>query len=184
MSCCAILCLPGLFHAVLCSAVPPHAVMSHAMPRSFPVLCCAMLGPSHAMPCYAVSCSNEPHCTILCLPGLFHAMLCHVKLCSVLPCHTVPCHVPPSPNANSPLQAVLPTMVPVPSAPCCPLDGVPLSLSWGQAGVPVVSTHCSQQDPNVPPHTALLWHSRHPPLPTLGTDGRRRLWDTISCCYR
>lgn len=108
------------------------------MPRSFPVLCCAMLGPSHAMPCYAVSCSNEPHCTILCLPGLFHAMLCHVKLCSVLPCHTVPCHVPPSPNANSPLQAVLPTMVPVPSAPCCPLDGVPLSLSlgtgWGARG--------------------------------------------------
>lgn len=67
MSCCAILCLPGLFHAVLCSAVPLHAVMSHAMPCSFPVLCCAvpcwaLLMPCRAMLSHAVMNHTVPYC--------------------------------------------------------------------------------------------------------------------------
>lgn len=124
------------------------------MPCCFPVLCCAMLchaEPSHAVPCRAVSCSNEPHCAILCPPGLFHAMLCHVKLCSVLPCHTVPCYASPqAQTAHCRLRSLR-------RCPChlhraALFMGCPFLSPRGQAGVPMASTHCSLQPAG--PHRA------------------------------
>lgn len=78
-------------------------------------------------------------------------MLCHTVTNHAVPCQAVLCATTPysaipfPPATTSPLQAVLPRVVPCHLHRAALCTGCPLLSPRGQAGAPMASTHCCLQ---------------------------------------
>lgn len=162
--------------------------MGTLSPRSFLATwlfpCCAF-GPYRAAPGVAVGVGKP----------------CGDELCQTAPCHTVPTlGTKKPPSGWAPQEGSHPLRPPAYGVPP-PFSPQPHLKLWGRSGVPAASTLCAcsrrvpcvahavpgrAESPVPPPCTPVrcCGTSCHPSAAALRTDGRRRLWDTVSCCYR